>query len=133
MTCRCRPLNSSRHTSQRLTCQERRMRPRSSCSRPRLPIIVPRSGTATISPNGVTRFCLGIERPPPKRLRPVPSLLLGADLPPPAQPPGRTCLALDPDMILLGDGTPEVVQQRLALEADLAGARAVVALGVALA
>src|SRR5687768_12704875 len=27
---------------------------------PRLPIIVPRSGTATISPNGVTRFWSGI-------------------------------------------------------------------------
>jgi hypothetical protein len=26
---------------------------------PRLPVKSPRSGTATISPNGVTRFCSG--------------------------------------------------------------------------
>ena len=36
------------------------MRPDSSCNLPRLPMTVPRSGTATISPKAVTRFCLGI-------------------------------------------------------------------------
>src|SRR3954447_15536945 len=77
MTCRWRSLNSSRQMSHRFTCQRRRIWPRSSCSRPRLPIIVPRSVTATISPDGVTRFCLGIVKSPPRRTRGGSSLVVG--------------------------------------------------------
>src|ERR1700733_10741573 len=36
------------------------MRPSESCSTPRFPMNVPRSGVAMISPVGVTRFCLAI-------------------------------------------------------------------------
>src|SRR3954465_632717 len=40
------------------------MRLCSSWSRPLIPMTVPLSGTATISPNGVPRFCLGMVSPP---------------------------------------------------------------------
>src|SRR5262245_31668624 len=60
MTRRFRPLKASTHTSHRLTCQARWIRPASSCRTPRLPMKVPRSGVAMISPKGVTRFGLGI-------------------------------------------------------------------------
>src|SRR5262249_4966119 len=42
------------------TCHARLMQPWASCKTPRLPMKVPRSGMATISPDGVTRFCLGM-------------------------------------------------------------------------
>src|SRR4051812_32020612 len=64
MTWRLRPRNSSTHTSHRLTCHARLTRPSASWRTPRLPMKVPRSGVAMISPNGVTRFCLGIGSPP---------------------------------------------------------------------
>src|SRR5262249_41084006 len=51
---------------------------------------------------------------------------------PPAQPAGRAALAIRAGTLLI-DGAPEVVQQRLALEVDLASAVAVVALRVAFA
>src|SRR4051794_17511943 len=127
MTWRWRPLNSSRQISQRLTCQGLRMRPWASWSLPRLPIIVPRSATAMISPKGVTRFCLGILRLQSNYLRTVPPLLLRADLSPPSQPLGRTTTALVLPKIVSVDVTPEVVQERLALESDLVRAVAVVA------
>ena len=53
---RQRPRNSVTQAIQRLTCHGRTIRPASSCSTPRLPISAPRSGAATISPVGVTRF-----------------------------------------------------------------------------
>ena len=43
---------------------QRISRPAGSCSTPRFPQNIPRSGTAIRSPDGVTRFCRGIVRAP---------------------------------------------------------------------
>ena len=52
-----RPLNDSVQQTQFRWVQRRRpSRPASSCSMPRLPMKSPRSGVATISPVGITRF-----------------------------------------------------------------------------
>ena len=62
ITVRRRPLNSQRHASQALLAQRffSRVRVAGSWMMPRLPVKMPRCGMATMSPNGVTRFCNGI-------------------------------------------------------------------------
>ena len=62
ITVRRRPLNSQRQTSQALLAQRRfnSVRVAGSWMIPRLPVNMPRCGIATMSPNGVTRFCNGI-------------------------------------------------------------------------
>src|SRR6185436_8486109 len=80
MTVRCQPLNSSTQWIQRRPTKRRRMRRRSSCRQPRLPISVPRASTAISSPEGVTRFCSGTRRPGTSAA--VARLPPGLDLPP---------------------------------------------------
>src|SRR5438067_8896381 len=62
MTERLRPLYSQRHTSQALLAQRffSSVRVAGSWMIPRLPVNMPLCGIATMSPNGVTRFCSGI-------------------------------------------------------------------------
>src|SRR4051794_9937057 len=60
MTGSRRPRNSSRQQIQARLAQRRWIRPSASWRMPRLPSMVPRSATVTISPNGVTRFWSGI-------------------------------------------------------------------------
>ena len=61
MTLRCTPRYSQRQMIQALLVQRRvsNVRVAGSWMMPRLPMNMPRCSMATISPNGVTRFCSG--------------------------------------------------------------------------
>src|SRR4051812_31309219 len=73
------------------------------------------AGPESASPRLSRVGALASIRDPRRRVSPG---LLGADPPQPAHPPGRKAQGRCPG-IALGDGTPQVIQQRLAVEPDL--------------
>src|SRR4051812_33868694 len=54
------------HVIQRSTCQRRTRSPSAFTRQPRLPIIVPRAGSASNTPNGDTRFWRVMSSAPPQ-------------------------------------------------------------------